>query len=76
MKTKITLEKQVRQNLIEEIRRYFWKERDEEISNLAAEIMLDFIINTIGPHIYNVAISDAVAFMNEKVDDLFALEKH
>lgn len=51
-------------------------ERDEEISALAAEIMLDFIINTIGTHIYNVAIGDAVAFMNQKVDDLFALEKH
>ena len=75
MKTKITLKKEIRKNLIEEIKRFFWNERDEELSDLAAEIILDFVLNTIGPHIYNVGINDAYGFMNEKIEDLFGLEK-
>lgn len=75
MKTKIKLEKHIKKNLIEEIKRFFWNERDEELSDLAAEILLDFVLNKIGPHIYNEGIKDAYAFMNEKVEDLFGLEK-
>jgi uncharacterized protein (DUF2164 family) len=75
LEAKITLKKEIKKNLIEEIKRFFWNERDEELSDLAAEIILDFILNTIGPHIYNVGINDAYAFMSEKIDDLFGLEK-
>ena len=75
MKVKVELKKEIRNNLVEEIKRFFWNERDEEISDLAADILLDFILNSVGPHIYNQAIGDAFAFMNEKVEDLFGLEK-
>lgn len=75
MKTKILLKAEVRKNLIEEIKRFFWNEKEEEISDLFADMLLDFILNSVGPHIYNQAIGDAYTFINEKAEDLFELEK-
>ena len=75
MKMEIELKKETREVLIENLKRYFWKERDEEITNLGAELMLDFIINDIGPYIYNKAIEDSYAYMNERIEDLLGLEK-
>lgn len=66
---------EVRKKLIEDIKTFFWNEKDEEISNLSAEILLDFILNNVGPHIYNQAIGDAYAFISGKVEDVFELEK-
>ena len=62
MKMEIELKKETREVLIENLKRYFWKERDEEITNLGAELMLDFIVNDIGPYIYNKAIEDSHAY--------------
>lgn len=75
MKPKIPLKTEVRKSLIEEIKRFFWSEKEEEISDLFADMLIDFILNNIGPHIYNKAIGDAYAFISEKADDLFELEK-
>jgi len=75
MKMEIELKKETREVLIENLKRYFWKERDEEITNLGAELMLDFIVNDIGPYIYNKAIEDSHAYMNERIEDLLGLEK-
>jgi len=75
MKMEIELKKETREVLIENLKRYFWKERDEEITNLGAELMLDFIVNDIGPYIYNKAIEDSYAYMNERIEDLLGLEK-
>ncbi|HEY8909932.1 MAG TPA: DUF2164 domain-containing protein [Desulfosporosinus sp.] len=71
----IELSKDVRQVLLENLKRYFWSEREEELSNLGAELMLDFIVNEIGPYIYNQAIEDSYAYMNERIEDLLGLEK-
>jgi uncharacterized protein (DUF2164 family) len=61
---------------IEEIKCYFQNERDEEIGDLAAMLLLDFIIDKIGPHFYNQGLHDAITFITEKTEDLFGLEKH
>jgi uncharacterized protein (DUF2164 family) len=70
---KLTQEQQ--KAAIEELKRYFQTEREEEITDLAAALLLDFILKNIGPYIYNQAIKDAHYFMNEKIEELFALEK-
>ncbi|AET69393.1 hypothetical protein Desor_3948 [Desulfosporosinus orientis DSM 765] len=75
MKMQINIDKDTRKQLVEELKGYFWKERDEDLGNLGAELLLDFIINTIGPHLYNHGIQDAYSYMNERVEDLLALEK-
>lgn len=74
-KLEIQLDKEVRKRLLEELKNYYANERDEEISNLGAELLLDFIVNEIGPYIYNQAIEDAYAYMNERTEDLLSLLK-
>lgn len=73
--SKIELAKDIRKMLVKDIKNYFLTEREEEIGDLPAELLLDFILENIGPHIYNRAINDAYTFMSEKTEDLFALEK-
>ena len=60
---------------IEEITSYFHNEREEEISDLAATLLVDFIMKNIGPFIYNQAIKDAHYLMGEKIEELFTLER-
>jgi uncharacterized protein (DUF2164 family) len=71
----IELKKEIRVVLVENLKRYYWNERNEELSNLGAELLLDFIVNDIGPYIYNKAIEDSYAYMNERIEDLLSLEK-
>ncbi len=70
---KIELSKEQRKRAVQDIREYFASEKDEEMGNLAAEIMLDFIIEKIGPYIYNQAITDAQKYMSDKIDDMYGL---
>ena len=72
---KIQLAKDDRNQAISDIKRYFLKEREEEIGDLSAGLLLDFISENIGPLYYNDAIKDAYAFITEKAEDLFGLEK-
>ncbi|WP_432667405.1 DUF2164 domain-containing protein [Wukongibacter baidiensis] len=69
---KIELSKEHKKNAVEEIKKYFDSERDEQIGDLQAELILDFIIDKVGPQIYNQAISDMQRYMSEKVDDMYA----
>ena len=75
LKMEIELNKEVRVVLIENLKRYYWNERNEELSNLGAELLLDFIINDIGPYIYNKAVEDSYDYMNERIEDLLGLQK-
>lgn len=75
IKMEIEFKKEVRAVLVESLKRYHWNERDEEITNLGAELMLDFIVNEIGPYIYNQAIEDSYKYMNERIEDLLGLQK-
>jgi Uncharacterized conserved protein len=73
--TSIALTKEVKQELTASIRQFFANERDEEISDFQAAVILDFIVDTVGPPIYNQAVADAHALMSDKLDDLYGLEK-
>ena len=66
----ITLTDDTRQQLIESIRRFVEERMDEEIGDLKAILLLDYFLEEIGPTIYNKAISDAQAYMQEKLSDL------
>ena len=71
----IELSKERKQILIEEIKKFFMYEYDEEISTFKAENYLDFTLNTMGVYIYNQAIADTHEFMQQKTEELFSLEK-
>jgi uncharacterized protein (DUF2164 family) len=66
----ITLSDDVRQRLTASIKRYFDENMDEEIGDLKASLLLDYCLQEIGPAIYNRAIADAQAYMQEKAVDL------
>ena len=69
------LAKDVRAQMITDIQMYFNDERGEEIGNLSAELLLQFMIEKLGPAIYNQGIRDAHSLMSKKMEDLFGLEK-
>lgn len=71
----INLSQELKKQAIEDIKRYFVENREEDIGQLAAELLLDFMFEKVGVVIYNQAIRDAHTFMSEKVEDLYALEK-
>jgi len=56
--------------LINSIQRFFAKNMDDEIGDLKAQLLLDFVIREIGPSIYNQAIADAQVYFQDKVEDL------
>ena len=66
----IKLTKEREQRSIESIKRYFAENTEQEIGDLKASLFLDFCVREIGPCIYNQAISNAQAHMQEYVSDL------
>ena len=52
------------------IKRFFAEELEQDIGDLKAGTVLDYVIKEIGPSIYNGAIADAQAYFQERVTDL------
>jgi len=74
MMNKIELSSPIREKLIYELQEYFRKERDEDLKDLGAHLMIDFIVEELGPMIYNQALLDARQLMEDKIDDILLLE--
>ena len=68
--TTIELSQKVRADAIASIQRYFEENMSEPIGDLPAGLLLNFFIEEIGPLIYNHAIFDAQARMQQRVSDL------
>lgn len=66
----IKLNKEVEERLLGSIQRYAKEKLDEEMGTLKARLLLDFCVREIGPSVYNQAIQDAQAAMQEKVAEL------
>lgn len=73
------LPKEHKQYLVNRLQDYFYEERSEEISELAAGLLLDFVLKEIGPVIYNQAIDDTIqtthATMASMEENLYAMKK-
>ena len=65
----IELPKQHRADAISSLQRYFAENLDP-IGDLPAGLLLNFILEEIGPAIYNKAIADAQARMQVQISDL------
>lgn len=72
---KITLSNENRGDAIKSIQKFFLTERDEEISDFQASMLLDFILKDVGIYIYNQALSDSHQLMLQKIEEIFSLEK-
>ena len=66
----ITLPDEAKQVLVTALQGYFRDERGEEIGGLQASFLLDFVLETVGPSVYNQAIRDAQASLQRTVGDL------
>jgi uncharacterized protein (DUF2164 family) len=66
----VKLTKEQREKAIRDIKYYYSKEREEEITNLASELLLDFFLKEIAPMVYNEGLKDAKAWFTTKLSDL------
>jgi uncharacterized protein (DUF2164 family) len=69
MKT-FELSKRTRTDAIASLQRYFEENMSEPIGDLPAGLLLNFFVEEIGPAIYNHAIADAQARLQQRVADL------
>jgi len=72
---KINISKEKREEMISDLRHYFYTEREEELGQLATSMILDFIIENLAPEFYNQGIIDAYNYMNERVEDMLGIQK-
>ena len=66
----IELSKDLRAQAVASIERWFKENADEPIGNIQAEALLNFFIAEIGPSIYNRAIAEAQASLQQRVAEL------
>jgi uncharacterized protein (DUF2164 family) len=72
-KAAIVLPDAARKQAVAALRQYFAANMDDEIGDLKAGLLLDFILSELGPSVYNQAIADARAFFEERTSDLAAI---
>jgi uncharacterized protein (DUF2164 family) len=66
----IKLSPERRDQLVSEVRRFFSEEFDRELSDFQGERLIDFLVRCLGAPVYNQAIQDARAAVQQKLDDL------
>lgn len=66
----IELTKEDRAQAVASIERYFRENMEEKIGNVAASGLLGFILEEIGPSLYNKGVADAQERIQARVSDL------
>ena len=74
MSNRINITKEQKEMMLSKIKEYYIQERDEEVGDLAALLLLDFFLKELAPEIYNIGVKDSYLFMHEKIEDLFGLQ--
>lgn len=73
-KTKIKLTKEKKDEMTTAIKEYFLNEREEEIGDLASNMILNFIIEELAPEFYNQGVYDSYKYMNDRIEDLLSVQ--
>jgi uncharacterized protein (DUF2164 family) len=68
--TTIELNKQARADAIASLQRYFDENMPEPLGDLSAGLLLNFFLEEVGPAVYNQAIRDAQARIQQRAADL------
>jgi uncharacterized protein (DUF2164 family) len=68
--TSIELSKQNRADAVASLQRYFDENLSERIGDMPAGLLLNFILEEIGPAIYNRAVADAQTRIQLQLSDL------
>lgn len=74
-KDKIKLTKDKRDEMISDIKEYFLNEREEELGDLASDMILGFIIEKLAPEFYNQGVYDSYKYMEDRLEDLLSIQK-
>lgn len=69
---KVVLGKEDREDVVRRLRAHFERERGEELGELGATLLYDFLAEEVGPHFYNKGLSDAQAYVARFADSLDA----
>ncbi|GGB64733.1 DUF2164 domain-containing protein [Fictibacillus barbaricus] len=64
------MSKEIKEEMIDRIQAFFIKERGEEIGNLAAEQVLDFITEEMASYFYNEGIEDSISALQLRMENL------
>jgi uncharacterized protein (DUF2164 family) len=73
VKPEITLTADARARALASIRRYVAENMDQDIGDLKAGMLLDYVLAELGPSVYNIAVADARAFFEARAADLDAV---
>lgn len=63
----IEISKKNRIEIIASIQRYFEENMEEKIGNMTAAALLDFLLEELGPLVYNKAVSDVQERLQSRV---------
>ena len=66
----IELNQQETKDAVASLQRYFSEELDQEISEMRAKFLLEYILREIAPLAYNQGVKDAESFFRGKIEDL------
>jgi uncharacterized protein (DUF2164 family) len=66
----IKLDPARRQRVTAHLQKLFSTEFDEKLSDFRANEIIDLMLRTMGPAVYNQAVQDVRAHMQGKLDDL------
>lgn len=73
-KERIHISRERKAEMVSALKGFFATEREEEIGDLAAMLLLDFIVKKLGPAFYNQGVADANRYMQERVEDMLGLQ--
>ena len=75
----LQLDKEDEELLLDELRAYMSDELDMDMGNLPAKLLLDYMVDLIGPKIYDQAIEDSEPWLYDRftsiLEDLSVLKK-
>ena len=57
-----------RRAMVRELQAWLLEERDEDVGELAAGFLLEFVLDLGGPDLYNAALTDAAKAFREHAD--------
>lgn len=67
------------ESMVSDIQDFFYHEREEELTEFAAERVLEFVKEQLAPHFYNAAVKDAKQVVEQQIysleDEILTLER-
>ena len=67
---RVALSGERREQMLHSLQHLFAQRLDQELSEFQAGLLVDFFVAELGPPVYNQAVADVRAWLEEKVADL------